>query len=136
MSDSSPRRVLVHGVWDLLHVGHIHHLHQASLLGDELYVSVVPDEFCTKRKPIHPEKDRLRVIMHLRDVTDAFLCNGPGPERVIRVLKPHVYVRSTEYLEMKLPEMTLLEELGVALAYTRPLPIHTSDIIARIKALS
>ena len=136
MSDSLPRVVLVHGVWDLLHPGHIEHLRQASLLGDELVVSVVPDKFCTKRKPVYSNAERLMLLQAVRCVTYAHLCGGPGPESIIKWLKPSVYVRSLDYLGVETPELVLLEELRIPLAFTRPLPIHTSDIIARIKALS
>ncbi len=48
--------VLCHGVFDLLHIGHIKHLEAAAAQGDALVVTVTPDQFVNKGLPIthHP----------------------------------------------------------------------------------
>ena len=40
--------VLCHGVFDLLHIGHIRHLEQAKGLADILVVTVTPDRYVNK----------------------------------------------------------------------------------------
>ena len=40
--------VLCHGVFDLLHIGHIKHFEEAKKFGDVLIVSVTSDEFVNK----------------------------------------------------------------------------------------
>ena len=40
--------VLCHGVFDLLHLGHIRHFEEAKKLGDYLIVSVTPNKFVEK----------------------------------------------------------------------------------------
>ena len=43
------RRVVhCHGVFDLLHVGHVRHFEQARKLGDLLVVTLTPDRFVNK----------------------------------------------------------------------------------------
>src|SRR4030067_1419380 len=37
-----------HGVFDLLHIGHIRHLEQAKTMGDVLVVTVTPDRYVDK----------------------------------------------------------------------------------------
>ena len=37
-----------HGVFDLLHLGHIKHFEEAKTLGDVLVVTITPDEFVNK----------------------------------------------------------------------------------------
>jgi cytidyltransferase-like protein len=37
-----------HGVFDLLHIGHIKHLEAARKLGDVLVVTITPDRFVNK----------------------------------------------------------------------------------------
>ena len=37
-----------HGVFDLLHIGHIRHLERARRMGDVLVVTVTPDHFVNK----------------------------------------------------------------------------------------
>jgi FAD synthetase len=55
-------RVMVFGVFDLLHPGHVDFLKQARELGDFLIVSVARDVNVIRvkeKKPIHNEKQRL-----------------------------------------------------------------------------
>jgi len=42
------RIVLCHGVFDLLHIGHLRHFEQARALGDLLVVTVTPDCYLNK----------------------------------------------------------------------------------------
>ena len=51
------RLVHCHGVFDLIHPGHIRHLETAKRLGDLLIVTVTPDRFVNKGpgRPIFPE---------------------------------------------------------------------------------
>ena len=123
--------VLCHGVFDLLHVGHIEHLEEASKLG-RLVVSVVPDKYAMKRKPIYDEKARVRLLKSLRCVSHALLCDGPGPEKLIRSVAPDIYVRGADYKRKAMPESALLKRLGIKVRYTKPSTERTTDIIAKI----
>ncbi len=66
------RVVLTQGVWDLIHEGHATYLEKARSLGDILIVGVDSDELTRKRKgpnrPIVPQKERLKMLVHLRHV--------------------------------------------------------------------
>ena len=127
--------VLAHGVFDLFHDGHVEHLKQVSTFGDIVWVSVVPDRFVQKRLPIYPEAARLRILHACRYVDKAFLCDAPGPEKLLKLLRPTIYVRSDEYLARDRPEYELIRELGIDVGFTRAGPPHTSDILARIRGL-
>jgi cytidyltransferase-like protein len=48
--------VLCHGVFDLLHIGHIRYLQRAKDLGDVLVVTVTPDHYVDKG----PDRPALR----------------------------------------------------------------------------
>ena len=121
--------VLAHGCWDLLHVGHLTHLERAKAMGDYLVVSVVPDKYATKRKPIYDEKARVRLLKSLRFVDQVMLCDGPGPEKLIRKLHPDIYVRGSDYRRKVMPESALLKRLGIKVRYTKSVPPRTSDIL-------
>ena len=43
-----------HGVFDLLHIGHIKHFEEAKTFGDILIVTVTPDEFVNKISELIP----------------------------------------------------------------------------------
>lgn len=73
-------RVLVGGVFDILHVGHIHFLKQAKELGDELVVIVAHDETVRKQKhrdPINPAEDRAELLRAIRYVDEVYI-GSPG----------------------------------------------------------
>ncbi|MDP6717281.1 MAG: adenylyltransferase/cytidyltransferase family protein, partial [Pirellulaceae bacterium] len=55
------RVVLCHGVFDLVHIGHIRYLQQARQLGDALIVTITPDCHVNKgpHRPIFTEDVRL-----------------------------------------------------------------------------
>ena len=46
--EKNKKIILCHGVFDLLHVGHIKHLEKAKQLGDKLVVSITSDKFVNK----------------------------------------------------------------------------------------
>ena len=123
--------VLCHGVFDLMHVGHVEHLSQAREMGDHLLVSVVPDRFCTKGKPIYDEGERLRLLFALKCVSDVILCDAPGPEKIIEFVKPDIYVRGSDYEGKEMPESALLRKLGIEVRYTKSIPPRTGDIIRK-----
>lgn len=127
--------VLAHGVFDLLHPGHVEHLRQAREFGDALVVSVVPDKFVKKQRLVYTEAQRLGMVQALRWVSIALLCNAPGPEDLILGVRPSVYVRGSEYVDRSKPEYVLLESLGIPVAFTKPIPLHTSELIEQIKTL-
>ncbi|WP_297536388.1 FAD synthase [Thermococcus sp.] len=73
-------RVLVGGVFDILHVGHIHFLKQAKELGDELVVIVAHDETVRKNKrrnPINPAEDRAELLRAIKYVDEVYI-GSPG----------------------------------------------------------
>ena len=125
--------VLVHGVWDLLHVGHLTHLEEARRMGDFLIVSVVPDRYATKRKTIYDQWARLRLLNSLRCVSVALLCGAPGPENLIRKHSPDLYVRGSDYRGKEMPESALLKRLGIKVRYTKSVPPRTSEVLLKIR---
>ena len=73
-------RVLTGGVFDLLHVGHIHFLSQAKELGDELIVIVAHDDTVRKQKrrePVNNAEDRAELLRALKMVDEVYI-GSPG----------------------------------------------------------
>ncbi len=68
-------RVLATGVFDIIHLGHLHYLEESKKLGDELVVIVATDNTVRKRKhePITPEAMRLELVQSLKPVDRAVL---------------------------------------------------------------
>ena len=59
--------VMCHGVFDLLHIGHLRHFEQAKAHGDVLIVTLTPDQFVNKgtHRPAFPELLRAEAIASL-----------------------------------------------------------------------
>ena len=69
-------RVMASGVFDILHLGHIHYLSEAKKLGDELVVVVASDSTVLRRKkhkPITPATQRVQIISALKSVDEAII---------------------------------------------------------------
>ncbi|EQD57472.1 glycerol-3-phosphate cytidylyltransferase, partial [mine drainage metagenome] len=68
-------RVMATGVFDILHLGHIHFLKESKKLGDELYVVVARDSTAGKRgkTPVFNETARLQLLSELKLVDHAVL---------------------------------------------------------------
>jgi rfaE bifunctional protein nucleotidyltransferase chain/domain len=109
-----------HGVFDLLHIGHIRYLQSAKQLGDLLLVTVTPDQHVNKgpHRPVFEEKLRAQAIAAL-DCVDYVSVNCWATAReTLRELRPHVYVKGAEYRDQKTPEL-LAEEAEAAALGTR-----------------
>ena len=68
-----------HGVFDLLHPGHIRHFQEAKAQGDRLVVTVTPDRFVNKGpgRPAFTEALRLETIAALEVVDYVVLNDSP-----------------------------------------------------------
>jgi rfaE bifunctional protein nucleotidyltransferase chain/domain len=126
--------VLCHGVFDLLHRGHVVHLREAKEFGDRLVVSLVADKYVRKpwRPVVYEEEERMALLSAIRYVDEVVLCEAPGPEAVIAALRPDVYVRGPDYIGKRMPEDVTLRECGIPVRYTPSSFRRTTEIIERI----
>jgi len=96
---SGHKIVLTQGVFDLIHGGHALYLEKCRALGDILIVGIDSDELTRKRKgpgrPIVPQDERLKMMMHLRHVDIVTLRHAKDQiGRLIRLIRPDVLVVS------------------------------------------
>ena len=91
--------VQCHGVFDLLHPGHIRHLQEAKKQGDILVVTITPDRFVNKGpgRPVFSELLRQETLASLEYVDYACINTWPTATHAIELLKPDVYVKGIEY---------------------------------------
>jgi FAD synthetase len=85
-------RVMTTGVFDLLHLGHIHMLEAARALGDELYVVIARDETVRRMKhePLNGEEIRRQIVENLKPVTKAVLGHVGDIYRTVQDVRPDV----------------------------------------------
>lgn len=117
---TAPRRIVhCHGVFDLLHIGHIRYLQRARALGDLLVVTITRDEFVNKgpHRPAFSDELRLDALAALDCVDYVAINEWPTATEAIRALKADVYAKGAEFRDHKTPEL-LKEELAAAEAGT------------------
>ncbi len=132
------RVVLCHGVFDLLHPGHVRHLQKALQMGDVLLVTVTADPFVNKGpgRPVFPDTLRAESLAALAAVHFVAIHHGPTAVPVIHAVQPHIYVKGQDYknLEQDLtgniaPEQQAVESHGGRLCYTEEIMFSSSRLI-------
>lgn len=91
--------VHAHGVFDVLHIGHVRHLEEAARLGDVLIVTITADRHVNKGpgRPVFNEHLRAEMLAALQYV--AWVGVNPDSDAVLllNTLKPSIYVKGHEY---------------------------------------
>ena len=95
--------VLCHGVFDLLHYGHIKHFESAKQAGDFLLVSLTSDEFINKGpgRPIFNVNVRAKMIESLSIVDAVIISKSESAEQMINLVKPDIYFKGPDYKDHK-----------------------------------
>jgi len=90
---------LAHGVFDLLHFGHIKHLQAAKNNCDILIVSITSAKFVKKGpdRPYYSDQERLNFLSALEFVDYVYLSKEDTGKKIIEDLKPNVYFKGNEY---------------------------------------
>jgi rfaE bifunctional protein nucleotidyltransferase chain/domain len=129
------------GAFDLLHAGHVDYLEKARELCDRLVVAVNSDAsiraYKSPLRPIVAEQQRARILGALSCVDATVIMEDSRPTRLIKVLKPDVYVKGGDYRPEDLRSAPLVVSYGgtcaiIAIAEDS----STTKIIERIKLLS
>ena len=88
-----------HGVFDLLHPGHIRHFEAAKREGDVLIVTLTKDEYVGKGpgRPVFNQRLRAESIAALQCVDYVAVNEWPTALETIKKLKPDIYVKGSDY---------------------------------------
>ena len=133
---------LCHGVFDLLHIGHIKYFQEAKSLCDFLIVSLTPDEFVNKGpgRPVFAEALRAEAIAAL-DCVDCVVINlWPTAIETIKLIKPDFYIKGPDYKILEdditgkiFQEKEAVEAEGGALIFTSGDLYSSSSLINGMK---
>ena len=133
------RVVFTNGCFDLIHIGHIRLLQKAKEKGDFLVVAVNSDSSVRQIKepgrPLMPEGQRAEVVAALGCVDWVTIFAEPDPLALIRLLKPDVLVKGTDWSEEEIvgaPDV--IEAGGQVLRIQLEPGISTSALIKRIRS--
>ena len=99
--DENQKVVHCHGVFDLLHPGHIKHLEAAKCEGERLLVTLTPDRYVDKGpgRPIFDENMRAYSIASIECVDAVAINCWKTAVKTISIIKPDVYVKGSDYAE-------------------------------------
>lgn len=127
-----------HGVFDVVHIGHIKHLKKAKEQGDILIVTLTSDKFVNKglNRPIFNQKKRLEFLSELEIVDFVCLSNFPSATNLIKIIKPNIYVKGQDYKNSKDDktnkiklETQLIKKYGGKIIFTQEETFSSSNII-------
>lgn len=129
--------VLVNGAFDLLHVGHLRYLADASSHADRLIAAVNTDTSVQSSKgpsrPIVPQAERVEILAHLAVVDAIVLFDTQTVAPVLEILKPDFHAKGTDYLVSTVPERTVVEAYGGRTVICGDPKDHaTTDVVATI----
>jgi cytidyltransferase-like protein len=94
---------LCHGVFDLVHYGHILHFKNAKSQVDELVVSLTKDSFVNKGsdRPYFKSTERLNFLKSIKFIDRVILSDSVSAIDSIKKIKPDIFFKGIEYKEEK-----------------------------------
>ena len=129
---------LCHGVFDLLHPGHLRHLAKAKELVDVLVVSITADKFVNKGpgRPAFNENLRAEALANLVSVDFVLITPYPTAIETIELIKPNFYIKGNDYVQEKKDltgnitlEKNAVESFGGKLVNTDEIIFSSSELI-------
>jgi cytidyltransferase-like protein len=127
-----------HGIFDLIHPGHICHLEEARALGDVLVVTLTADKFVQKGpgRPYFNEQLRVRSLTALACVDYVVLVPFHGAVEAIKCVGPHIYCKGKEYEDPDFDvsgslreELRTLEKLGSEIRYIGSIKYSSTKLL-------
>lgn len=132
------KTVLCHGVFDVLHYGHLKHLQKAKSYGHRLVVSVTSDRFVNKGpgRPYFTAERRSSLLAAMGIVDETYICDSATAIEAIRKFKPDFYVKGQDYREASddvtgeiLNERKEVESYGGQVVYTNEETFSSGKVI-------
>jgi len=93
---------LCHGVFDLVHPGHLKHFIAAKKNVDILVVSITADKFVNKGpgRPIFTDFQRAEFLSSLEIIDFVTVSNSLSALEVIEIVKPKIYFKGSDYEDL------------------------------------
>ena len=135
--------VLCHGVFDILHEGHLNHFTFAKKFADILIVSVTNDKFVNKGpgKPNFGISSRINLLKNLSIVDYVIISNSSSSIPIINSIKPNYYCKDIEYKKNKdynqniKKEITAVKKNNGKIIYSKERKFSSSKILNKNPSL-
>jgi rfaE bifunctional protein nucleotidyltransferase chain/domain len=130
---------LGNGLFDLLHVGHLRYLEGASREADVLVVAVNTDAAARALKgssrPVVPESERAELVAGFGCVDWVTVFDDLDVGPLLRLIRPDVHCKGTDYTVETVPEREIAGELGIRTVIVGDAKTHASrEMIERIRS--
>lgn len=118
---------LCHGVFDLVHPGHIIHFEQAKEMADVLVVSITAARYVRKGpgRPYFDDEMRMKFLAAIGCIDYVMLSENYTVDDIIESVEPDIYVKGEEYAKAEdditgkiVDERALVEKHGGRLGFT------------------
>lgn len=107
---------VANGCFDVLHVGHVRLLTEATRHADVLVVALNDDESVRRSKgesrPLVPLEERMEVVAALEAVRFVTSFAEPNAERLLATLHPDVHIKGTDWTAETVPEREVVLAYG------------------------
>ena len=130
--------VLCHGVFDLMHIGHIKHFEEAKSFGEILIVSITSDKYVNKgpNRPAFSELNRALTLASLKMIDYVIINDNLSSIPVITKIKPNYYCKGPDYKNFKdditgkiKNEVKAVKRVGGKIIYTDAITFSSSKLI-------
>lgn len=139
LRDKNKRVVLCHGVFDLIHPGHIQHLQEAKSLGDVLVVSITAAQYVRKGpgRPYFNDELRLQSLAAIECIDYVLLSEGYTVDDIVEIVQPDLYVKGQEYKKAE-DDITgkIAEEIELVKRYGGDVYYTNGDVFSSTKLIN
>ena len=136
--------VQCHGVFDLIHIGHIKHFEEAKKNGDILIVSITSDKYVNKGdgRPVFNQNLRSEFLSSITCIDYIVINNQSSSTNLINIIKPNFYIKGPDYKNHKKDitkkissETNAVKINGGKTIYTKSMTFSSSNLINKYSDL-
>ncbi len=129
---------LAHGVFDVLHSGHLLHFEECKKFCDQLIVSITDDNFVNKgpNRPFFNSSERVKILKSVKFIDKVLINKDHTPIKLIKKLKPDYYFKGKDYMNLSKDltgnikkEKQEIEKFGGRMIFTQSKMRSSSSII-------
>lgn len=116
-------------------MGHVRYLRAAKQLGGKLIVAVNSDASTRSLKgegrPRVPDHERAELLAALADVDAVTIFDAPDVKELVRLLRPDIHAKGTDYTEESVPEREVVIACGGRVAIVGDPKDHSTTELLR-----
>lgn len=138
LKKNNKKIVLCHGVFDLVHLGHLEYFKSSKKHGDVIIVSVTKGKFVNKgpNRPYNSDKDRVKFLSSLEIVDYVVLNTTATAVNIIKKLKPNFYSKGPDYKKIDKDitgeiknEIKAIKDVNGKIVFTNDRTLSSSKIL-------